>query len=172
MLAPPPKGFRLEPLANQDRAEFSCGAPSLDDYIRRQAGQDSRRQVATVFLLIDDSTGLLAGYYTLSSTSIVATALPESMRKRLPRHDAFPATLLGRLAVDQRQKERGLGKWLLVDACIRSLLQSTAIASLAVVVDALDDSAERFYATFGFQRLGTPGRRLFLPMASIAALAE
>lgn len=72
--------------------------PSLDRYFKEQAGQDVRNRVAAVFVLEDG--GQVIGYYTLSATAIAPTALPETLRRRLPRYERLPAILLGRLAVD------------------------------------------------------------------------
>jgi hypothetical protein len=47
---------------------------------------------------------------------------------------------------------------------------ASEIASAAFVVDAKDDSAAGFYAKYDFLRLNADGRRMFLPMATIARL--
>jgi len=49
------------------------------------------------------------------------------------------------------------------------LAVSKEIAIHAMVVDAIDDSAQRFYERYGFTRLGSSTqRRLFLPLKAIA----
>jgi len=58
---------------------------------------------------------------------------------------------------------------LLADALKRTLTVSKEIAIHAMVVDAIDDSAQRFYQRYGFTRLGSSTqRRLFLPLKAIA----
>jgi len=79
----------------------------------------------------------------------------------------LPAILMGRLAVDSRYHRRGFGEFLLLDAFARTLRNE--IAAFAFVVDAKDDRAEDFYRHYGFQPLSVLTRRLFLPMADIAA---
>jgi len=39
-------GFLIEPLGSHDRSAFSCGAPTLDRYLREQASQDVKRLMA------------------------------------------------------------------------------------------------------------------------------
>jgi hypothetical protein len=57
---------RIEPLGTkQDRSGFSCGQPALDDWFRRRAGQHDRRNVARVFVAIDDERGIV-GFYSLT----------------------------------------------------------------------------------------------------------
>lgn len=167
---PQGENFRVEPLGKaHDRAAFSCGVEALDDYLKKQAGQDVAKRVAVCFVLTPDGE-TVAGFYTLSQYAVDLAQLPEALAKRLPKYPEVPATLLGRLAVSERFKGHGLGEFLLLDALSRSLEQSRHIASAAVIVDAKDEAARRFYEHFGFLSLpGTPNR-LFLPMKTLAKL--
>lgn len=163
--------YATEPLEpRHDRGAFSCGVESLDRYLHQQARQDERRNVARVFVMADPDTDVVAGYYTLSMTSLELSGLPGEVARRLPRYPVVPAALIGRLAVDRRFHGRGLGSLLLLDACRRALDASAEVAAVAVVVDAIDDGAQRFYEHHDFRPLTGDGRRLFLPMATIAKL--
>ena len=158
-----------EPLDKQHaRKGFSCSEPTLDTYIRQYASQDQKRRVAAVFVLADEHHSI-RGYYTLSSLSIPTESLSEQLQKRLPRHPSQPATLLGRLAVDTNHQGTGLGETLLMDALYRSYASSEQVGSIAVVVDALNDSAVAFYLRYGFIAF-SESNRLFLPMQTIAQL--
>jgi GNAT superfamily N-acetyltransferase len=79
-----------------------------------------------------------------------------------------PATLLGRLAVDRRHRGKGYGRFLLADALFRSL--RSEIASYAVIVDAKDENARRFYERESFLPLPDQPMKLFRPMADIERL--
>ena len=156
--------------ATQDRSGFSCGNTMLDLYIQRQARQDMKAKVAACFVLTEDGKEI-KGYYTLSSSSIPHTQLPDPVRKKLPKYRDLPVTLLGRLAVSTKFKGKGQGKLLLVDALKRSHETSTSIGSMAVIVDPIDREAADFYAKYGF--ISFPGSgRMFLPMATISQLFE
>lgn len=160
--------FRVEMLGDRhDRTAFSCGVEPLDSYFRLQAGQDIRRRVAACFVAVS-ADGSVAGYYTLSASSIALVELPPAVIRKLRRYPAVPATLMGRLAVDFRHQRRGLGERLLFDAFSRTL--RSEIASFAFVVDAKDESARAFYEQYGFRLPASAGRRLFLPLAGIAGL--
>lgn len=160
--------MRVEILgSNHDRASFDCGVDALDRYLKVQAGQDARRNMAAPFALVL-SNGTVAGYYTLSATSIRLGDLPEQTTRKLPRYPLVPATLLGRLAVDRRHRGMGYGRFLLADALHRSL--RSEIASFAVVVDAKDDHARRFYERESFRPFPDRPTKLFLPMADIEEL--
>ena len=164
----PRKSPRVEPLASHHiRTAFSSGVEPLDRYFRIQAGQDARKNIAAPFVLVLPD-GAIAGYYTLSSTAVPAPELPADVIRRLPRYPLIPATLLGRLAVDHRYRDQGHGRFLLADALYRSV--SSEIASFAVVVDAKDGDARRFYEREGFLPFPDQPMKLFRPMADIAAL--
>ncbi len=86
--------FHVEQLAKaHDRKTFSCGVPPLDEYFRTQAAQDIKRLVANCFVLVETATGTVAGYYTLSATSIPLAEMPERLAKKLPRYPVVPAVV-------------------------------------------------------------------------------
>ena len=160
--------FRIEPLgAEHSRASFECGAEPLDRYLRVQAGQDARKNIAAPFVLVL-ADGTVTGYYTLSATAISLAELPEPTARKLPRYPFLPATLLGRLAVDRRHQGKGYGRFMLADALFRAC--RSEIASFAVIVDAKDENARRFYQRESFLPFPDQPMKLFLPMADIAQL--
>ena len=160
----------VEPLgAHHDRASFSCGEPSLDRYIRRQASQDARRRIARVFAALGDPVQQIAGYYTLSAASFEKNDLPIDLAKRLP-HYPVPAAVIGRLAVDLRSQGCGLGEALLLDAIHRVVRAGDTIGVYAIVVDALHERASAFYERYGFTPFPSAPRRLFLPLRTFEQL--
>ena len=163
----------IAPLGKQhDRKAFDCGEQSLNQYLHRYAGQDIRRRVNRVFVAsFLDRPQQVVGYYSLSAGSLDATDLPEAIERRLPKYPV-PAALLGRLAVTQSCRGKGLGSILLVDALQRVAQASQVMAVYTVVVDALNAEAARFYAQFGFTPLPSQPLKLFLPMDSVRALFD
>lgn len=153
-----------------NRSAFACGHEALDRYLQTQAWQDMQRHLAQVFVLVAEDQKTIQGYYTLSAGSMQLAELPAELRRTLPRYPKIPVTLLGRLAVDVRFQGQKLGAFLLVDALARSARQTAEIASLAVVVDAIDEAAVAFYRKFHFLPLPATPRTLFLEMATITKL--
>jgi GNAT superfamily N-acetyltransferase len=170
-LPAPHTPYRIEALgATHDRTAFECGSVALDRYLQQQARQDAKKSVAAPFALTTPPALRVLGYYTLSASLVNANELPATLAKQLPRYPQLPVTLLGRLAVDQTMKGRGIGQFLLMDALRRSLEAATHIAAMAVVVDAKDDAAQAFYRHFSFLPLQAQPRRLFLPMKTVSGL--
>ena len=161
----------IEPLGKQhDRATFTSGQPDIDDWFRRRASQDERRNIARVFVAIDDKRAVI-GFYSLSSYTLALDDLPADLARRLPRYDAIPAARIGRLARDERVRGQGVGELLLADAVSRILGAARSVAVFAIVVDAKDDTAALFYRRFGFQPFPLQPRRLFLlTSTALAAL--
>jgi ribosomal protein S18 acetylase RimI-like enzyme len=163
-------GLLIEPLGkHHDRARFSCGQPQLDEWFRLRASQDEKRNVARVFVAVDDTLGVV-GFYSLSSLSLSVENLPEEIARKLPRYDAIPSALIGRLARDERTRGQGVGELLLADAVQRILGAGRSVAVFAIVVDAKDNRAADFYKAFGFREFPLQPNRLFL-LTATAALA-
>jgi predicted GNAT family N-acyltransferase len=163
--------WRVLPLQkDHDRQIIRCGSPALDRYLQSQARQDSEKRVAAIFVLVQLPDSQVLGYYTLSASTIHANEVPPELARKLPRYPQLPVTLLGRLAIDLQLKGKGMGQFMLMDALHRSLQAATSIAAMAVVVDAKDALAAAFYQHYGFMPLNLSASRLFLPMATIAAL--
>jgi ribosomal protein S18 acetylase RimI-like enzyme len=163
--------FRVEPFDKQQgRDSFRCGVEALDRYLREQASQDKKKRVAGAFVLVEDGTERIAGYFTLSATSILTASLPPELAKKLPRYESMPGSLIGRLAVDQSFQGQGIGKTLLHAAMKQSLGATRVVESWAVVVDAKDEAAKKFYERHGFLPLEDRPMRLFFPMKSVAQM--
>ncbi|MDE0148181.1 MAG: GNAT family N-acetyltransferase [Rhodospirillaceae bacterium] len=150
-----------------DRTAFSCGLLELDRYLARQAGQDLRRRIARVFVCTSGDADVVLGFYTLSAVSVDLSSLPEELSRKLPRHPV-PCALVGRLAVDRSAQGQGLGRMLLADAMKRVVAVGETAAMHALVVDAANDDAKRFYEGFGFVPLTDGRMRLFLPLGQAA----
>ena len=110
------------------------------------------------------------GFYTLLQSSIDLDSLTGKLASRLPRFPTVPVTLLGRLAVALSSQKQGLGEFLLMDALRRSAQVAEQVASFAVVVDAKDEQAQKFYQHMGFLPMVHSPNRLMLPMRTITDL--
>ena len=160
--------FRVEVLdpAVHRRDEFSCESPELTEFLRTRARKEAKSRASACFVIVPlADPGRVAGFYTLSATTVAMETLPAELVKKLPRYPRLPATLLGRLARDLAFKGQGIGDLLMVDALKRAHENSSVIGAVAVVVDPKDDAAAKFYREFGFQLLEE--KKMFLPMKAI-----
>jgi ribosomal protein S18 acetylase RimI-like enzyme len=150
------------------REDFSCEVESHQTYFRNRANQDMQRKLAAVFVLAQGSTVL--GYYTLSSYGIDAGELPKQVISKLPTYPRLPAVLIGRLARDDKYRGQEIGQMLLVDVLRRSLSSTATVGAIAVVVEAENEKARKFYSDYGFIKIPDNNDKLFMSMETIKKL--
>lgn len=109
----------------------------------------------------DTDLGVI-GVYSLGAFTLQLDDLPPGLAHALPRYDAIPAAMIGRLARDERVRGAGVGDLLLADAISRILDVSATLAVFAILVDAKDTRAARFYDGFGFRPFPDRPARMFL----------
>jgi GNAT superfamily N-acetyltransferase len=150
--------------AVHERAAFDCGEPALNDFLRTKAARHQTQRVSRTFVLIESAhPGGIIGFYTLSNCQIAREQLAEQEARVLPLHP-IPAVMLGRLAVDRTQQGRHYGRWLLMDALKRCALVGQQSGVYALLVDAKNEKATRFYERFGFVAIVGRPLTLYLPL--------
>ncbi len=155
-----------------NRKDFDCGKELLNSYLKNQAGQDVKRKLSACFILIENNTGFIQGYYTLSNNSISLSSFSEQIQKKLPKsYTSIPTTLLGRLAIDKKFQGQGIGKILLIDALKKSYSISKEIGSFGIVVDPIDDEAKSFYQKYNFIEL-PDSKKMFIATKTLKELFE
>lgn len=133
--------------AIHDRSRFDSGAAGLDEWLRRFAGQNRRRDTAATWV-ITDTEGQVMAFASIAMTGIDRSAAPPPLARHAP--DPVPALLLARLAVDQRVAGHGVGTALVVHVLTTAVELNAQAACRAVVVDAIDASARTWWEHLGF----------------------
>lgn len=146
-----------------DRRGFDCGVPELNRYLSELADQHRRKSISNTFVLVDsDNPGTILAYYSLSSAEVALDQLAPQDQKGLPRLP-FPCIRMGRLATDLQCRGTGVGRLLIGCAVDRCLRVREEIAARALLVDAKNDQARRFYRHYGFVALPERPDTLYLP---------
>jgi predicted N-acetyltransferase YhbS len=153
---------------DDDVTTFDSGEPTLDDYLRKRALANQIGGASRCFVTCRE--GRVVGYYALASSSVARATCPSKMRQNMP--DPIPVILLGRLAVDRKDQNRGLGSQLLRDAITRCVAAGDSIGVRAILVHALHDEARSFYAHFEFEQSPTDELQLTLLMQDARALVD
>lgn len=172
------KSLTLNPIAKLDtafhnRADFSSGVKQLDDFLKTKARKESPELSLTFVLTSKEEPDRIMGYYSLSSARLLSGDLPKGLMKRIGHYGAVPATLLGRLAVDerfQRSKNLRVGETLLIDAMLKAYRASRSVASFGLIIDVLvSDKVDptSFYARYGFLKCESTANKMYLPMKTI-----
>ena len=153
----------LDP-AVHDREGFDCGVPALNEYLQRYAEQHRRKGISAAYVLVDSAAvSIVLGYYTFGAAEVDVARLADADRRRLPRYPV-PCFRMGRLACRTDRRGSGLGKLLVGCAVDRCLKARELVAAYALVVDAKDENAGRFYERFGFRRLMDRDPTRYLPL--------
>jgi predicted GNAT family N-acyltransferase len=161
--------FKFETLSKDfARDDFDCGIESLNDFLRRYALQNLKKNISvTVVAVSEENPKKILGYYSVSMAQVNFKNLPTDLAKGIPRYPV-PAMRIGRLAVDRTAQGAGLGGELLRNALHRALDLSREVGTCIVLVDALDENAKRFYEKYGFVSMTDLPLSLVLPMETIA----
>lgn len=154
----------LEPPApldkHHDTTDFHSGADELDSWLQDYAWVNHRSGNARVF--VATRAGRVVGYYALATAGVEKEAVPDQLtRGGVPAQ--VPCLLLARLAVDMSERNRGVGRGLLVDATRRAIRVSEHAGVRALLIHARDEEARSFYEHLGeFVQSPTDPLHLFL----------
>lgn len=158
------------------RNTFDCGESELNVFIKTQAAKHmqagiSRTMVLPSILPLLNKKYPICSFYSVAPSSICVETLPSSMAKKLPRYP-IPVFLLAQLSVHKEFHGSGLGKICLIAALNYLWKVNQHMRAYAVVVDCLNDSAQLFYAKYGFEVLAKHNGRLrmFIPMKTVEKL--
>ncbi|WP_301749549.1 GNAT family N-acetyltransferase [uncultured Erythrobacter sp.] len=156
-----------EPLnGGHDLSQFTCGKPSLDNWLKGRALSNHNRGFTAVMVVHE--AGRVVGYYGLAPTAVVPTAMPRAIRTGQPP-DPIPCLLLGQLATDIEWAGRGIGSGLLKHALERCIEAAKLVGGRALIVNAVDAEAARFWQRRGFLPSKDDPMVLFRSIGDIAA---
>ena len=145
--------------------DFDCGEPALNDWLKHRARKNQSRFSRSYVVCEGDR---VVAYYCVSAGAVERTGAPGKVRRNAP--EAIPVSMIGRLAVDKAHAGRGLGADILADALRRIATATQTIGIAAVLVQAKDDNAKRFYlACAEFIEFPAESRTLFLPIETVVA---
>lgn len=151
------------------RDGFDCGEPLLNDWFKTQAGQYERKNLTRVFVAVDVDAYAVRGFYSISSHTVTYDVSSAELTKGVPKID-IPTALIGRLAVDRSSQGQGLGEFMLMDALRRIVNLSNLIGVRAIEVEAINDSAKKFYARYGFTEFKDRPLHLYMMIHLVKAL--
>jgi GNAT superfamily N-acetyltransferase len=130
------------------RDNFNSGEPALDEWLRRYAGQNRRRDTAATWVITDTHDQVVA-YASIAMTGIDRSAGPAALTRGAP--DPVPALLLGRLAVDHNYANLGIGTAFIAHVLATAVELNDKAGCRSVVVTALNSKARGWWERLGFR---------------------
>ncbi|MDE0003140.1 MAG: GNAT family N-acetyltransferase [Rhodospirillaceae bacterium] len=156
-----------EPLTAEHKlAEFDCGKPSLNHWLKTRALSNQTKGFTAVIVVHEAKR--VVGFYGLAPSAVVPDSLPRSIRTGQPP-DPVPCLLLGQLATDREWAGRGIGTGLIKHALLRAVSAAQLIGGRALMTHAVDLEAAGFWRRRGFQPSRDDPLILFRSIASIAS---
>ena len=141
--------FQIDKLSREHAlTQFDCGNATLNSWLVRYAWTNQQADSAKTYVALAENRAV--GYYSLTTGSVHKHESPARIAKGLANHP-IGVVLLARLAVDNRQQGKGLGKALLFDALSRIEKAADIVAVRAVMVHGIDEAARNFYEYFEFE---------------------
>lgn len=142
---------------------FSCGEPTLDDWLRRRGLKNQANGSSRTYVVAEGES--VVAYYCLSAGAVAHADAPPALKRNRP--DPIPVIVLGRLAIDLRHQQKGIGTALVRDAMLRSLQAAEVAGVAAILVHALSEQARRFYLSRGFLESPVQPMTLCLPLSLV-----
>ena len=150
--------------ASHNLSSFDCGNADLNVFLKEHAISFMKRKLCLVHVLVEST--VVIGFYTLSPFTLDVQAFPGKIARKYPKAMPFPCWLLGKLALDMKYQNRGLGEKLLMTAYERAAkLSKEDAGGFCLVVDAKDQKAKNFYSKYGFIAFKDAPLRLYLPLS-------
>ena len=151
-------------------ADFDCGKPALNEWLRKHALKNQSRNNTRTFVLstVEKCGSKVIGFYSLVVATLAHEDAIQPLREGASPKNPIPAILLARLGVTNEYQGKGIGKALLKDALRRALSISQQVGVRAVLVHAKEGSDEFYKKEAGFAPSPTDPLHLILPMQDIA----
>jgi len=151
--------------AEHDLSAFDCGDAALNEWLRHRALKNESRFSRTYVVC---ERNRVVAYFCIAAGAVQRGAAPGKVRRNAP--DTIPVSVIGRLAVTRDHAGKGLGTDILSDALRHIAVASQSIGIGAVLVQAKDDAAKRFYTRCAeFIEYPEDSRTLFLPIETVVA---
>lgn len=146
---------------------FDCGNSDLNDFLFNDSKIYLRHLRYTTTLLETDSQ--IIAYYSLANDLLTisdcedfADEMEDSKNKiefefweRFLHQKMYPAAKIGRLAVDEKFQDQGVGT-ILIKSLVQSFIKKNKTGCQFITVDAINDNTQRaikFYERNGFKLL-------------------
>mgnify|MGYP001954917750 CR=1 FL=1 len=152
-----------------DRAAFSCGVRTIDNWFRNNARK--HHEAYKVRTNVGLYEGRIVGFYSLAAAGSAAEAISEEARQMFERVKVAPCIYLSMIGVDKQFQGKGIGKTLMVDAMRTTLRVAEMVGVYALILDALDKEVAKRYERWGFEYFIEGALRMYIPLSQIREAA-
>lgn len=138
----------------------------MNDFLKRYARQSHEQNASKTFCAIDVAMpNRVLGFYTVAPSAVAHGNVPASMTKGLAQHEVA-GFKLARIATDITVAGQGLGGQLLAAVALRCLRIVAEAGGVLLIIDAKDERAARWYASYRAELLKDRSLTLVMPLAT------
>jgi len=128
---------------------FCCadkeGSAPLQNFLIQHALDNQKKKLSTTWVIVKKGDPRVPiGYFSLACASIDVNDLDDVDLKGCPKFERFPALLIGKLAVDDRNQQVGLGT-LLMDYVYAITIRLSGIAGCRYLIVESKPTSTWFY---------------------------
>ena len=125
-----------------DLTSFHCtqkdGKEPLTRFLSEHALDNQRKRLSVTWIAMDGDR--IAGYFSLSTASISIAHISKRDKREFPNYDYFPAILIGKFAVDDEYRRKGVGKWMMKNILTIVLYTGKHIGCCYLMVESKEES--------------------------------
>lgn len=165
--------YRVVPMPSRydlEGIDFDCGEEHYNEWLIRYARTAVKSGSASVYLLLEEATGRVVGYFTITATQVRKEDVREEAQGGLMRQ--APGYLIGKVALDKslqgrKEPQVQMGPQLVLDAIAKAVEAARVGGGQVIVIDADNEGLLPFYKGCGFLSTGVEGSlRLYMEMAT------
>lgn len=160
--------FCIEKLdkSRHDRNSFISSNHLFDDYLKKFANQDIKRNKTIVYVAVQPADYVpkrIYGYYSINCFALTDRNYSETASLSFEPYGYISAILIGRLAIAKDQTYlRGFE--LLYQAFRKCKILAQELGVSLVLVEPIDERARQFDQRQGFVNLGASSKFMYIPI--------
>lgn len=153
-----------------NRKDFDCGDDAINNYLKTQANQASKKSYSQTHVLTDEHTPeVIIGFYTLTSC-FLHTELQELINIKAPYK--LCGLKLARMGVDVNYQKQGHSGYLIMDALHKTCLVNSSMGVQGLFLDAKNEVLVRYYKHCGFELIPDTKRHMWIPIGVAQKLIQ
>ena len=138
---------------DDDLSNFSCGLDDMDDFLINDALEQQENNLNVTYLVLCDNQ--IIGFFSLLADSIKIKDIDEEYDIS---YETSPAIKIGRLAIDEKYRSKGIGTVILDNICKNIKIISKKVGIRFITIDAYCGVRKFYYKNeFKHFKINTEG---------------
>lgn len=150
------------------RINFDCGDIQINDFLKTQSNQASKKNYSKTHVLVDDvKPSVIVGFVTISVCKI-----DQPLQHKISLN--YPGDLFGinmaRMGVNKKSQGKQLSEILIYEAILKTHKISLNSGVQGLFLDAKTDQLVGYYEKYNFVKIPGTSRKMWMPISEINSL--